>query len=258
VDKPRQQETETRATPWAYLAGTLAFVAVCFAFALLLDVPAPDESTTSLVGLVVAAIGLVVALAAAREARRASDAAAESLDMARNEHDVFLAQLQGAAFSLTLRAPDGDEHGVVETGMSSPDVDVAIGVKNTGSKAARECVITLMVPEHVGGPRWTVPPPGIPEVIEETTERLAPIGGEAKGPRGKWISRHHPYIGRRSEYEFRGYFHVDHLPEGGRLEIPVRAKAESDDMPDDMPEPFVDAIITVQSTVTPPPDHARP
>jgi hypothetical protein len=35
------------------------------------------------------------------------------------------------------------------------------------------------------------------------------------------------------------------LPDGGRLDIPVRAKAESDDLPDDMPESSVDAIITV-------------
>jgi hypothetical protein len=81
-------------TPLSYLSGALLVLLVGGAFAALLKVPAPDESTTSSLALVVAAIGLVVAVAAAREASRAASAADESLTPARDEHAVFLAQLQ--------------------------------------------------------------------------------------------------------------------------------------------------------------------
>lgn len=61
MDDPPQQETGHE-TPLTYVLGTVAFVAVAAASAFLLDVRAPDQNTTSLLALVVAAIGLVVAL----------------------------------------------------------------------------------------------------------------------------------------------------------------------------------------------------
>lgn len=99
-----------------------------------------------------------------------------------------------------------------------------------------------MVPQDIQGFRWTVEPLGIRAMT--TPERLVPVGGASEGPPALFITRLHPFIGRRSHYEFHAFFRAD-LPEGGQLEIPVRAKAESDDLPDDMPEPFIDAILTV-------------
>jgi hypothetical protein len=239
----------TRTVP-LWVPGVLVALVVLLGAAAvkLLATRPPNADTTSLVGLVVGGIGLVVALAAAREAKRAADSAetslslaTEGLAMARAEHAAFLAQLQARAkLEISLRIPNADPDGRIVADEERIRVDLVLGLRNVGDKAAHDTLVTFLVPQGHPGLQWRT------EAAhpEPTPERLNPVGDEATGPEAQWISRLISRVGRRTVWEVWANFTV-RVPVGGEVIIPTRCKAESDDVAEDEPESVLNTAVRI-------------
>src|SRR3954451_11998074 len=89
--------------------------------------------------VLVALIGVIVAVVAALYAKRSADATDEAVDMARTEHQEFVAQLRRRArFVLTLDVDGASADGEIVTTSDGPTmgVIVRVGLTNVGERAA--------------------------------------------------------------------------------------------------------------------------
>ena len=89
--------------------------------------------------VLVALIGVIVAVAAALYAKRSADATDEAVDMARTEHQEFLAEIlrRRARFVLTLSAQGEGPDGVVRSGGSSLYLRFEVGLAERGDASRR-------------------------------------------------------------------------------------------------------------------------
>jgi hypothetical protein len=197
----------------------------------------------------VALAALVVAVAAGWYAKRAADAANESLALARQEvamgreeHDAFLRELRARArFAGTVKFPQAkDVAGSIVTFVTEGTGGVArieVGLKNTGERAASFTVLNLIAPAWAGPSLQWCGPRG--EHLGEPS-RSAPTDEELTDPTGGttgavYLSLELQRVARRPDYVRFARLNFD-VPVGGERWIPVRFTAQADELPDDIEE----------------------
>jgi len=199
-------------------------------------------------------VSLLLAGGALIYARRAADAAAESLaltreeaDRSRVEHLEFLRQLRARArFEVTLRAEGADESGVITSDATVTYVTVEVGLRNVGEKAAGPTFINLLAPQGIAHFKLMTEAGGEdPQQPRPVPETLTAEGHEVPA---QFLSVDR--TPRRTSFTRRAFLQVP-VPDAGEAVIPVRVKVESDDLPDDEPEVVRDLTLRVRRPPAP-------
>jgi hypothetical protein len=185
--------------------------------------------------VLVALIGVIVAVVAALYAKRSADATDEAVDMARTEHQEFLAQLRRRArFSLTLDVEGADADGEIVTQATTIGLVVRVGLTNVGEKAAGQTTMRVLLPRGSDA-RWV----GTQTTLdpEPTTELLGVRENEVEA---SYIEKVLPQVGRRDNP-------VAALSLGVRVpsEIPIRFRAAADELADD-DDAVIDRLFVVR------------
>jgi hypothetical protein len=187
--------------------------------------------------VLVALIGVIVAVVAALYAKRSADATDEAVGMARTEHQEFLAQLRRRArFALTLDVDEANADGEVITTSDGPTTGlvVRVGLKNVGERAAGQTTIRVLVPRPVGA-RWTGTRPSV--VPERTTEQL----GVGENQVEAWyVTKVLPRVGLR-ENPVEAVKIGAHVPS----ELPIRFRADADELAED-DDAVIDRLFVVR------------
>ncbi len=172
-----------------------------------------------------------------------------ALCIAVREHRVFMRELNARAnFAITLELlnfPDA----VVRSTSSVVFLRLKIGIKNTGRKAARTTILNVVFPQFIHSIRWsgpqgeeTDPPPP----IHPTAETLP---GPGDGIPARWIAREVPRIGLKPHYVTHVNFRVE-IPTDEPLSVPLKVKAEADELPDAVDEVVATLPVRVEPRVT--------
>jgi hypothetical protein len=200
--------------------------------------------------LVVAVIGLVVAVAAALWAKQSADAADHTRNMARQEHEVFLRERRARArftLNLAVRHPTPDKDGVIRTDGSGVFAVVEVGLTNEGDRAAGQTTLKVLAPPQAEQPMWCGP--GGESVsgrrsAADTTETLTdPNDGSQLTAR--YLDEVLPRVGQRYHPVRHFCFRVD-LSDRRSVAIPLRFCASADELPDDEPAPVVDEVVRIE------------
>jgi len=200
----------------------------------------------------VALIGVVAAVIAAI-------CAFVALAWSRSEHNEFLRRLRARArFVITLQAitsapaVDIDDDLAVSAPIGQPfDQVFEIGLSNVGDGAAGPTVVNVMVPANVAGFGWTTVGGTMASAqrdARETDETLTRGDGEIPA---KWIAYEVSRVSTRTPVllHFR-------LTVGATVQrVPIRVKAQCDELPDDVFETTTDFELRVYSNR--PPYHLR-
>jgi hypothetical protein len=187
------------------------------------------------IGLIVALIALVLSFASLYLTYRAHR-------RAELEHHAFLDEVSRRAdFRVSLEHGQRSDLKV----FAEPDAEawalLVLGIKNTGTKAASDVVINVLVPDWVTNVRRTdaegrehvetAPPSSSDEVLRDAQ-------GAASGAR--YLSWREPRIGLKPHYAYYVYVVL-----GRALSCPIRVKVQADELPDDKDEVVEDFMVTV-------------
>jgi hypothetical protein len=117
-----------------------------------------------------------------------------------------------------------------------------IGISNVGQKAATHTSLNVLAPARYSGLKWCGP-----NGEELDVRRDAPLTSEqlpgAADPNGsRWLTEEIQRVALRTPRLRWVLFGVD-LPPDGQIDVPVRAKAQSDDLPDDVHERVKDFVV---------------
>lgn len=155
-----------------------------------------------------------------------------------------------ARFDVKIRTVDADEEGIRWTDADTQITRIAIGVKNTGEKAAGETLVNVVVPRSLDYVRWSGPsgeeiPDG--KQTADTAELLPDATGNPAIP-SKYLASTWPRVGLRPHYEKYVTFPVE-LParKSGlrQATVPVRVRVQADELPDDLDEYALDYTVRV-------------
>jgi hypothetical protein len=197
-----------------------------------------DTSWPTVVALVFAGVAAVIA--------------ARSLLIQSAEHKRLREELaKRADFVITIR-PQGPgcrnisaDAAELVTSASGVVVRFEVGVTNTGQKAAAHTVLNFLAPAHYQGLRWSgpsgeelAPPQDAPLTSEQLPGSTDPNGS-------RWLSDEIERVALRTPRVRWVLLGVD-LPPDGEVDLPVRAKAESDDLPDDVEERVKDFVLHIR------------
>lgn len=193
----------------------------------------------ALTSVIIAVLALLVALRALHVARKEHQITVE-------EHTEFMRQLSARArFDLTGDVVRNRSRPFLSTagGESMRTVVVQIGVTNKGEKAATHTTVNVLAPQSVENLAWCdakgEPDPGSPSPAQ-TSDTLRTAEGDEEC---LWLSKEIARVSLRSPIV--SWFTFD-APVGTR--VPVRIKADSDDLPDEVPESVIDRVIDLRAT----------
>ncbi|MEK6276938.1 MAG: hypothetical protein AABM29_02860 [Actinomycetota bacterium] len=185
-------------------------------------------------GLVIAAIGLGITIARHRDERRERRARAR--------------------FRVTLTPHPGRANwgGLILTEGNVMNVRVVVGIKNVGDRAAGATLVNVLVPDHLESVRWCGPNgedhPDGPGSTAPASGWDVLKDGERDYP-AKYLSRTIPEVGIKPHYALYFTFHVN-VPDPGQGEarVPVRAKVQADEIPEDVDEYVEELVVRVART----------
>jgi hypothetical protein len=159
--------------------------------------------------------------------------------------------LKRADFRLTIR-PAGPMFSGVTEDAAECVVDASmvilrfeVGISNTGDKAASHAALNVVVPARFDGFTWTGPTGeavGPDPIVAPTSEELP---GESDGRGSQWIGEEIERVALRTPHVRWVRLQVSIPPKGG-VNVPVRVRVESDDLPDDVEERVKDFIVRVR------------
>ena len=215
--------------------------------------------TLTIIGLIVAAIGVLIAAAAYKvamnsrqiaqdsltAAQQSQRAAEDTLAIAKREHDEFMKQLAARArFEITARVVSGAPDGAfeIDRGVSMAMAKVEIGLTNTGAKAAGPTALNVLLPGRIrsfagltsGGERYG------PDPVATSETLTMQDGTQAEA---QWLNADIPRVSNRTPVLRWVWFSVE---DRALTRIPLRVKAQSDDLPDDQAEVVLDSVIHVR------------
>jgi hypothetical protein len=187
----------------------------------------------------------------------AAFAAARGLAIQASEHDRLTTELgKRADFDITIRPVSSD---CTRVGSDSADLTLTsaamavsinlylcfeIGLSNTGQRAATHTVLDVLAHARYFDLKWCAPNGGdLPEPqpsAATTSEPIHPddLGGSA------WISREIDRVALRGGRVSFVRFGVT-VPPDETLDVYLRAKAQSDDLPDEVVERIKDYVLHI-------------
>jgi hypothetical protein len=179
-------------------------------------------------------------------------AAARSLSIQTGEHRRLRSELaKRADFEITIRPVPAE----LFTNVTSDSADrlvsasgtvlrFEIGVSNIGQKAATHTTLNVLAPARYAGLKWCGPSGEELDVPRDAplTDQQLPESSDPNGSR--WLSVEIERVAFRTPRLRWVLFGVD-LPSDGRVDVPVRAKAQSDDLPDDVVERVKDYVVHI-------------
>jgi hypothetical protein len=196
----------------------------------------------------VALIGVIAAVIAAI-------CAFVALAWSRSEHNEFLRRLRArACFVITLQAitsapaVETDDPLAVSAPTGQPfDQVFEIGLSNVGDSAAGPTVVNVLVPANVAGFGWTTAGGTMASHqrdARETDETLTRGDGEVPA---KWIAYEVSRVSTRTPVLLHFKLTVGAVVQ----RVPIRVKAQSDELPDDVFETIEDFELRVYSNRPP-------
>ncbi len=196
----------------------------------------------------VALIGVIAAVIAAI-------CAFVALARSRSEHNEFLRRLRARArFVITLQAitsapaVDTDDPLAVSAPIGQPfDQVFEIGLSNVGDGAAGPTVVNVLVPANVAGFGWTTVGGTMASHqrdVRDTDETLT--RGDSDVP-AKWIAYEVSRISTRTPVLLHFKLTVGAVVQ----RVPIRVKAQCDELPDDVFETIKDFELCVYSNRPP-------
>jgi hypothetical protein len=210
------------------------------------------EPTAAYIGLVVAFLSLAVALAAWRVSHR-------SLQIARDEHRVFLKQINARAdFDLTIDIVDRHlpDDGAIESSEEEIELKWQLGIENSGDKAALSALINFLVPTDISASlAWitqnglSVPDPHRQHGPMSTAEEL-PAADGTRHP-AHYLVKEVPRISLRGARVGFATAQIKTPANPGEERIvPVSFRVESDDLPDDVEDRRIELETTIRRIPT--------
>lgn len=176
-------------------------------------------------------------------------AAARSLSIQGSEHKRLTAELEKRAdFQITLDPglPDaGADSATYVTNATDVNLQFAIGIRNTGTRAATHVTINFLAPDRQGTLVWAGPDgaadPDKPKAVQ-TSERLSDAPGL---PMTRWLPYEFDRIAIRTPRMVWARLLAE-VPPSGSLDLPVRVRVQSDDLPDDVTERVKDYVVHIR------------
>jgi hypothetical protein len=162
--------------------------------------------------------------------------AVRALRYAGAQHEAFVRQITSRArlrVSLTVD-PEPDDDGVIRGDGGTIWVRVHIGIKNEGEKAAGPTALNVLIPAGIRYFAWSGPNG---DEIPESTRQPQDVPESLPGwERSQYLDLELPRVSLRPHYQKTVRFSTPELPDGGELSIPVRAKVQADELPDEIDE----------------------
>lgn len=203
--------------------------------------------------VLVALIGVIVAVAAAVYAKRSADATDEAVGMARTEHQEFLAELRRhARFVLTLTAQNEGPAGVVTTEGSVMPFRLEVGLSNEGTRAAGQTTVNVLFPSRYRpDATWSGPQGGPLEAMASTMATDEMLHDGVSQVEASYLSKVLPRVGRRDHGVLFGQFGVT-VPAPGEppVLVPIRLYADADELAND-DKPMVERVFRVRHSQAP-------
>lgn len=195
----------------------------------------------ALIGVIVAVVAVICAFVA--------------LAWSRSEHNEFLRRLRARArFVITLQAitnapaVDTDDPLAVSASIGQPfDQVFEIGLSNIGDCAAGPTAVNVLVPANVAGLGWTTAGGTMASHqrdARETDETFTRRDGEVPA---KWIAYEVPRVSTRTPVLLHFKLTVGAFVQS----VPIRVKAQCDELPDDVFEKIGDFELRVYSNLPP-------
>jgi hypothetical protein len=216
---------------------------------------------TDWTAIAVGALGALVGVGALFYAARAFRVTNATLDLAEKQHALTAAQhdleraqfdLQQAdraaraAFRLTVDLVNA-ENDVLITDATNTNVRLRVGVENVGTLAAGRTTVNLLVPERcLRWLRWSGPGgQELPEVkpADTTSEQVG--GGADAGP-SAYLVQVLDSVPRRTPVVLYATLSIEGLQPGTEQSLPVRAKAQADELAEDVFEETVEREFRVR------------
>lgn len=196
-----------------------------------------STSTITAIGLVLALVGVAIALMAWRSA-------AGALTIAREQHKEFLGQLRARAdFEIGL-VLEGHPSGLIETGQDEVRLRWSTKIENCGNRAATDVGINFLAPNDLRSLAWDQQDATKPS---STIERLKASNGTT-----------HPaqYVVRLMERLSLRMVHINYASAvadtpknpGEERIIPVMFRVWSADLPDEIKWRVVESEVTIRRT----------
>lgn len=164
--------------------------------------------------------------------------AAIALFVAFREHRVFMRELGARAkFRLIPSVPGSSEPGyTISTDADAVQVRVVFGLKNDGNKAATATILNALVGrENVVSLRWCGPNGEDLDSVPQSGETREDFDGDGDEIPAWWLPLDVPRVAKRPYYVKYFAFLVA-VPTEGEATVPVRLKAQADELPDDVDE----------------------
>jgi hypothetical protein len=197
-----------------------------------------DTSWPTVLALIFAAIAAAIAT--------------RSLLIQATEHKRLTRELaKRADFEVTVR-PTGDQYTNVGRDSASLVVRATfvilrfeIGLRNIGQRAAAHTVLNVLAPDSYGDLTWTLSNGGKRENLQAPAMKTSESLEQGRG--SWWISEEIERIALRTP-KLRHIAFAVQVPTDGELTVPLRIKAQADDLPDDVEERVKDYTVTVSQS----------
>lgn len=161
--------------------------------------------------------------------------------------EFLLGSRARANFRLTLSPVGTDPDGVRRTTAGKCATRVALGIKNTGKKAAGETVINVLIPRQLENVRWCGPNGEKLEdksaVTANTAEKL--VGPDGTEHQSMYLVRTLSRVGTKPNHVVFFEFYVE-MQKSGEVVVPVRAKVQADEIPDDIEDYRAELPVRVE------------
>jgi hypothetical protein len=135
----------------------------------------------------------------------------------------------------------------LSTSSDSVVIYLEIGLTNTGQRASNHTVLNVLVPQRFGSFRWTNPN-GAPLERGLRTVPTSEDVGDTVGEGSWWISDEVERVALRTPRLRFVSLLADMPADADRIEVRVRVKAQSDDLPDDVVERVKEFTVIVSRT----------
>ena len=142
-----------------------------------------------------------------------------------------------AKFRLIPSVPGASEPGyTIRTDANNVQVHVVFGLKNDGNKAATATIPHALVGrENVVSLRWCGPNGEDLDSVPQAGETSEDFDGAGHEIPAWWLPLDVPRVAKRPYY-VRYFAFLVAVPTAGEVTVPVRLKAQADEMPDDVDE----------------------
>lgn len=196
-----------------------------------------SDDAISIIGLVVSATGLLIAVVAAWFAKQAVDLAEKQFDLARDEHAFWKSEREKSPkLKISLSSQAADEHGRLNVRASATYFRLIINLKNVGTRESGPTTIAVFAPAFTGRGltplQWTGPQgepldaPGATPSPMASDEVLRTSDG--KELKAITIGQLRPHVTLTENIEMYVTVNLEIPQDGSTLLVPFTAVASSD------------------------------